>query len=54
MYVRVTGRLKVFNSTNELNAIQIRPVLDMHEPFFHFLNAMAAFTYNQRMNVRKH
>ncbi|KAI0006131.1 hypothetical protein BJV74DRAFT_802339 [Russula compacta] len=50
MYVRVTGRLRVFNSINELSAIQIRPVLDMHELFFHCLEAMVAFTSKQRVN----
>ncbi|KAI0256803.1 hypothetical protein BJV78DRAFT_1278433 [Lactifluus subvellereus] len=42
VYVRVTGMLKVYNGVNELGGMQIRPVLDMHEPFFHCLEAMVA------------
>ena len=45
------GRLKVFNGVNQLNAEQIRPVLDMHEPFFHFLEAIMAIVSNQRIFV---
>jgi hypothetical protein len=45
------GRLKVFNGVNQLNAEQIRPVLDMHEPFFHCLEAIVAFVSNQRISV---
>ena len=51
-YVRVMGRLKVYNGVNQLNAEQIRPILDMHEPFFHFLEAIVAFVSNQRISVR--
>jgi len=35
-YVRVVGRLDVFNNITELRATHMRPVLDMHEPFFPF------------------
>jgi hypothetical protein len=45
------GRLKAFNGINELQAIHIRPVRDMHEPFFHCLEAMAVFVSNQRVSV---
>jgi len=48
VFVRVIGRLKAFNGINELQATHIRPVRDMHEPFFHCLEAMAVFVYNQR------
>jgi hypothetical protein len=52
MYIRVMGWLKVFNRTrNELKATHIRPVLDMHEPFFHYLEAMVVFTSNQRTGI---
>lgn len=50
-YVRVMGLLKVFNGVNQLNAEQIRPVLDMHELFFHFLEAIVAYVSNQRISV---
>jgi hypothetical protein len=40
------GRLKVYNGVNQLNAEQIRPVLDMHEFFFHCLEAIVAFVSN--------
>jgi len=51
MYIRVMGWLKVFNGTrNELKATHIRPVLDMHEPFFHYLEAMVVFTSNQHIS----
>lgn len=45
------GRLKVFNGVNQLNAEHIRPILDMHEPFFHCLEAIVAFASNQRIFV---
>jgi len=47
-YVRVVGRLDVYNNTTELRATHIRPVLDMHEPFFHLLEAMVALLSKQR------
>jgi len=34
------GQLDAYNNTTELRATHIRPVLDMHEPFLHFLEAM--------------
>ena len=52
VYVRVIGRLKTFNGINELQATHIRPVRDMHEPFFHCLEAMAVFVSNQRVSMR--
>ena len=51
VYVRVIGQLKVFNGINELNATHIRLVHDMHEPFFHCLEAMVVFLSNQRTSV---
>jgi len=48
VYVRVIGQLKAFNGINELNATHIRLVHDMHEPFFHCLEAMVVFLSNQR------
>ncbi|KAI9509643.1 hypothetical protein F5148DRAFT_1186114 [Russula earlei] len=48
IYVRVMGRLKNFNGKNQLIAVHIRPVLDMHEPFFHCLEAMVAFVSRQK------
>jgi len=47
-YVRVVGRLDVFNNVTELRATHIRPVLDMHEPFFHLLEAMVALLSRER------
>ncbi|KAH9996787.1 hypothetical protein BJV77DRAFT_127865 [Russula vinacea] len=46
VYVRVMGRLKVYNGVNQLNAEQIRLVPDMHEVFFHCLEAIVAFVSN--------
>lgn len=40
------GRLKVYNGVNQLNAEQIRLVPDMHEVFFHCLEAIVAFVSN--------
>lgn len=55
VYVRVTGVLKVYNSVNELGLIHIRPILDMHEPFFHCLEAMVALVSStQRTSVGDH
>jgi len=51
VYVRVIGRLKVFNGVNDLQATHIRLVRDMHEPFFHCLEAMAVFVSNQRVSL---
>jgi hypothetical protein len=50
-YVRVVGRLDVYNNTTELRVTHIRPVLDMHEPFFHLLDAMVASLSRQRVLV---
>ena len=50
-YVRVMGRLKVINGVNHLNAEHIRPILDMHEIFFHCLEAIVTFVSNQRISV---
>lgn len=47
-YVRVMGRLKVINGDNHLIAEHIRPILDMHEIFFHCLEAIVTFVSNQR------
>ncbi|KAN0140732.1 hypothetical protein V8E53_001176 [Lactarius tabidus] len=47
-YVRVVGRLEVYNNTTELRVTHIRPVLDMHEPFLHLLDAMVASLSRQR------
>jgi len=49
-YVRVMGRLKVINGVNLLNAEHIRPILDMHEIFFHCLEAIVTFVSNQRIS----
>jgi hypothetical protein len=51
VYVRVIGQLKGFNGINELMATHIRLVVDMHEPFFHCLEAMVVFLSNQRKSV---
>lgn len=45
------GRLKVINGVNLLNAEHVRPVLDMHEIFFHCLEAIATFLSNQQISV---
>ena len=45
------GRLKVINGVNLLNAEYIRPILDMHEIFFHCLEAITTFLSNQRISV---
>ncbi|KAH9063335.1 hypothetical protein EDB87DRAFT_170700 [Lactarius vividus] len=47
-YVRVVGHLDAYNSNISLRAKHIRPVLDMHEPFFHFLEAMVALISKQK------
>lgn len=47
-YVRVVGWLDTFNNITELKAMHIRPVLDMHEPFYHLLEAMVASMSKQR------
>lgn len=44
------GRLKVINGVNHLNAEHIRPILDMHEIFFHCLEAIVTFVSNQRIS----
>lgn len=49
--MRVVGRLDIYNDTTELRATHIRPVLDMHEPFFHLLEAMVALLSKQRVLV---
>jgi len=51
VYVRLMGRLRVFNGRNELKVMHIRPVLDVHEPFFHCLDAMVSFLSQQKQNV---
>jgi hypothetical protein len=48
IYVRVVGRLDAYNNNTELRAIRIRPILDMHEPFLHSLEAMVALMSKQR------
>jgi hypothetical protein len=45
----VIGQLTVYNGINKLEATHIRPVLDMHEPFFHYLEAMVALVSNTQM-----
>jgi len=49
--VRVIGRLSTFNGVNRLKAKYIRLVTDMHEPFFHCLEAMVVFISNQKESV---
>ncbi|KAI0306471.1 hypothetical protein B0F90DRAFT_756978 [Multifurca ochricompacta] len=51
IYVRVVGRLSAYNGINELKATHIRPVLDMHEPFFHCLEAMVALIYKEKSSA---
>jgi hypothetical protein len=41
------GWLKVINGVNLLNAEHIRPILDMHEIFFHCLEAIMTSVSNQ-------
>ncbi|KAI9466312.1 hypothetical protein BJY52DRAFT_1241222 [Lactarius psammicola] len=50
-YVRVVGQLDAYNNITSLRAMQIRPVLDMHEPFFHVLEAMVAFISKQKLSA---
>lgn len=45
------GRLKVINGVNLLVAEHIRPILDMHEIFFHCLEAIVTFVSNQHISV---
>jgi len=40
-FARVTGNIKTFGSKKYINASQIRPVGDSHEPFFHLLDVIA-------------
>ncbi|KAI9446355.1 hypothetical protein H4582DRAFT_553202 [Lactarius indigo] len=47
-YVRVVGQLDAYNHITTLKAMHIRPVLDMHEPFFHLLEAMVALVSKQK------
>ncbi|TFY83713.1 hypothetical protein EWM64_g296 [Hericium alpestre] len=39
-YVRATGNLKTFGNKRYINALNIRPVKDFHEIFFHLAEAM--------------
>jgi len=48
IYVRLMGRLRVFNGRNELKVMHDRPVHDVHEPFFHCLDAMVSFLAKQK------
>lgn len=50
-YVRVVGHLDAYNNITTLKAMHIRPVLDMHEPFFHFLEAMVALISKQKSSA---
>ncbi|KAH9005261.1 hypothetical protein EDB86DRAFT_3071822 [Lactarius hatsudake] len=50
-YIRVVGHLDAYNNITTLKATHIRPVLDMHEPFFHFLEAMVALIYKQKSSA---
>ncbi|KAH9079518.1 hypothetical protein EDB83DRAFT_1280915 [Lactarius deliciosus] len=50
-YVRVVGHLDAYNNITTLKATHIRPVLDMHEPFFHFLEAMVALISKQKSSA---
>jgi hypothetical protein len=45
------GRLKVINGDNLLIAEHIRPILDMHEIFYHCLEAIVTFVSNQQISV---
>lgn len=49
--MRVIGRLNAFNGVNRLKASHMRLVTDMHEPFFHCLEAMVVFISNQKQSV---
>ncbi|KAI0065397.1 nucleic acid-binding protein [Artomyces pyxidatus] len=47
-YIHVIGTLESYHGINQLVAFHVRPVLDMHEPFYHLLEAMVATLYYDR------
>ncbi|THH20677.1 hypothetical protein EW146_g717 [Bondarzewia mesenterica] len=47
-YVRVVGTLKQFNKVNHMEITSIQRVDDMHEPFFHLLEAAFATLHYER------
>ena len=51
-FARVTGNIKTFGSKKYINASQIRPVGDTHEPFFHLLDVIAVQLSFDRGSVR--
>ena len=51
-FARVTGNIKTFGSKKYINASQIRPARDAHEPFFHLLDVIAVQLTFDRGSVR--
>lgn len=47
-YVRVTGIVKAFGNKKYINANAIRPITDMHELYFHLMEAMFVTLAHQR------
>ena len=52
IFARVTGNIKTFGSKKYINASQIRPVGDAHEPFFHLLDVIAVQLSFDRGSVK--
>jgi replication factor A2 len=51
-YVRVTGGLKSFGTKRYINALHIRPVKDLHEVYYHIVEAINASLVLERGAVR--
>lgn len=51
-FARVTGNIKTFGSKKYINASQIRPVGDAHEPFFHLLDVISVQLSFDRGSVK--
>ena len=51
-FARVTGNIKTFGSKKYINASQIRPVGDSHEPFFHLLDVISVQLSFDRGSVK--
>jgi hypothetical protein len=52
IFARVTGNIKTFGSKKYINASQIRPIHDTHEPFFHLLDAISVQLTFDRGSVK--
>lgn len=52
-YVRVLGTLKSFGERTYINATHVQPVKDMHEIYFHTLEAMTVSLYMKQGPVRR-